>query len=249
MGIKTATKLFALTPRPNFQWRFITINEKALRALTGIRSEHPFEEIFDVTKYRFLMDNDAMFTNQISTDGYAVHFQLARAAKKASIDLKLEDFSMSEIEEYFSVCSIDPGRKHVFTASDGYGEDEHEIRQIKKPQKKKKISTKTAKYKQYKHCGRIPCQPISAVRSTLLEENRPHKEKKWQRVKGVSTAKDKMLLIVFGDGMFGKDRVKIKGHESGIVGILYRILKRREARGEAVIVTIDEYRTSQVRND
>ncbi|KAL1927275.1 hypothetical protein VTP01DRAFT_3904 [Rhizomucor pusillus] len=52
-----------------------------------------------------------MFTNQISTDGYAVHFQLARAAKKASIDLKLEGFSMSEIEEYFSVCSIDPGRK------------------------------------------------------------------------------------------------------------------------------------------
>lgn len=96
---------------------------------------------------------------------------------------------------------------------------------------------------------RIPCQPISAVRSTLLEENRPHKEKKWQRVKGVSTAKDKMPLIVFGDGMFGKDGVKIKGHESGIVGILYRMLKRREARGEAVIVTIDEYRTSQVRND
>ncbi|KAL1930019.1 hypothetical protein VTP01DRAFT_1173 [Rhizomucor pusillus] len=53
MGTKTATKLFALTPRPNFQWRFITINEKALRALTGIRSEHPFE-IFDLTKYRFL---------------------------------------------------------------------------------------------------------------------------------------------------------------------------------------------------
>lgn len=75
-------------------------------------------------------DNDAMFTNQISTDGYAVHFQLARAAKKASIDLKLEDFSMSEIEEYFSVCSIDPGRKHVFTASYGYGEDEHEIRRV-----------------------------------------------------------------------------------------------------------------------
>lgn len=54
MGTKTATKLFALTPRPNFQWRFITINEKALRALTGIRSEYPFEEIFDLTKYRFL---------------------------------------------------------------------------------------------------------------------------------------------------------------------------------------------------
>ena len=54
MGTKTATKLFALTPRPNFQWRFITINENALRALTGIRSEHPFEKIFDLTKYRFL---------------------------------------------------------------------------------------------------------------------------------------------------------------------------------------------------
>ncbi|KAL1936564.1 hypothetical protein VTP01DRAFT_698 [Rhizomucor pusillus] len=130
MGTKTATKLFALTPRPNFQWRFITINEKALRALTGIRSEHAFGEIFDLTKYRFLTDNDAMFTNQISTDGYAVHFQLVRASKKESIDLKLEAFSMSEMEEYFSVCSIDPGRKHVFTASYGYGEDEHETRRV-----------------------------------------------------------------------------------------------------------------------
>ncbi|KAL1935028.1 hypothetical protein VTP01DRAFT_4168 [Rhizomucor pusillus] len=54
MGTKTTTKLLALTPRPNFQWRFITINENALRALTGICSEHPFEEILGLTKYRFL---------------------------------------------------------------------------------------------------------------------------------------------------------------------------------------------------
>ncbi|KAL1933455.1 hypothetical protein VTP01DRAFT_7545 [Rhizomucor pusillus] len=58
-----------------------------------------------------------------------------------------------------------------------------------------------------------------------------------------------MPLIAFGDGMFGKDGVKIKGHESGIVGILYRMLKRREARGEAVIVTIDEYSSSQSGKD
>ncbi|KAL1935760.1 hypothetical protein VTP01DRAFT_4900 [Rhizomucor pusillus] len=53
-----------------------------------------------------------------------------------------------------------------------------------------------------------------------------------------------MPLIVFGDGMFGKDGVKIKGHENGIAGIPYRMLKRREEREEAVIVTINEYRLS-----
>lgn len=64
------------------------------------------------------------FTNQISTDGYAVHFQLARAAKKQSTELKLGDFNISEIEEYFTVCAVDPGRKHIFTASYDYREDE-----------------------------------------------------------------------------------------------------------------------------
>lgn len=49
-----------------------------------------------------------------------------------------------------------------------------------------------------------------------------------------------MPLVFFGDGMFGKDCNRIKGHESGVVGILWKMLKRREARGEIALVTISE---------
>lgn len=49
--------------------------------------------------------------------------------------------------------------------------------------------------------------------------------------------------------MFGKDGVPLKGHQSGVVGILWRELKKREANGEVAVVKIDEYLTSQVRSN
>lgn len=52
-------------------------------------------------------------------------------------------------------------------------------------------------------------------------------------------------LIVFGDGMFGKDRVKLKGHRNGVVEKLYRTLKSKEAEGQLIVITIDEYKTSK----
>lgn len=48
--------------------------------------------------------------------------------------------------------------------------------------------------------------------------------------------------------MFGKDGVPLKGQRTGVVRIFYRELKKRESQGQAVIVTIDEYLTSQVRS-
>ncbi|KAL1935442.1 hypothetical protein VTP01DRAFT_4582 [Rhizomucor pusillus] len=55
-----------------------------------------------------------------------------------------------------------------------------------------------------------------------------------------------MPLIVFGSGIFGKDGVPLKSHQSGVVGILWRELKKREANGEVAVVKIDEYLTSQI---
>ncbi|KAL1930767.1 hypothetical protein VTP01DRAFT_10929 [Rhizomucor pusillus] len=52
-------------------------------------------------------------------------------------------------------------------------------------------------------------------------------------------------IVVFGSGMFGKD-VPLKGQQSGVVGILWKELKKREANGEVVVATIDEYLTSQI---
>lgn len=45
--------------------------------------------------------------------------------------------------------------------------------------------------------------------------------------------------------MFGKDQVKFKGLRAGIVQKIFNALKRREAEGGWIVVTIDEYNTSQ----
>ncbi|KAL1931374.1 hypothetical protein VTP01DRAFT_9516 [Rhizomucor pusillus] len=97
----------------------------------------------------------------------------------------------------------------------------------------------------------LPSQPISAIRSTLdmEREQPPAKEKKWRKARVNCDNNVKMPLIVFRSGMFGKDGVPLKGHQSGAVGILWRELKKREANGEVAVVKIDEYLTSQVQSN
>ncbi|KAI7903267.1 uncharacterized protein BX663DRAFT_508022 [Cokeromyces recurvatus] len=58
--------------------------------------------------------------------------------------------------------------------------------------------------------------------------------------------KSKLPLVVFGAGMFGKDLVHYKGLRSGVTELFYKTLKRRESNGDLIVVTIDEYLTSQV---
>ena len=45
--------------------------------------------------------------------------------------------------------------------------------------------------------------------------------------------------------MFGKDSVKIKGVRTGVTGVLWRFLKRREKEGDLLAIEIDEYKTSK----
>ena len=95
---------------------------------------------------------------------------------------------------------------------------------------------------------RLPIQPESAVRSTVRPSNasEPGKEKHFKKAKFTAHADGRLPLIIFGNGIFGKDGMKIKGYRHGLVKVFYQMLKRREARGELVVVTIDEYLTSQV---
>ncbi|KAI8971783.1 hypothetical protein BDF20DRAFT_838074 [Mycotypha africana] len=66
-----------------------------------------------------------------------------------------------------------------------------------------------------------------------------------RNVKG--TGKEKRVpLVVFGDGMFGKDSVKLKGLRCDVVGALFRALKRREAAGNLLVLMIDEFKTSKI---
>ncbi|KAI9469880.1 MAG: hypothetical protein EXX96DRAFT_587835, partial [Benjaminiella poitrasii] len=46
--------------------------------------------------------------------------------------------------------------------------------------------------------------------------------------------------------MFGKDLVRLKDLRCGVTGMFYQALKKREKAGDLVVVTIDEYLTSQV---
>ncbi|KAH8557081.1 hypothetical protein BGW37DRAFT_475467, partial [Umbelopsis sp. PMI_123] len=53
-------------------------------------------------------------------------------------------------------------------------------------------------------------------------------------------------MIVFGNAMFNKDGVPMRGQRVGVTNILRKTLKRRERQGHLVAITIDEYLTSQV---
>lgn len=56
----------------------------------------------------------------------------------------------------------------------------------------------------------------------------------------------KVLLVIFGDGMFGKDLVKRQGLRCGVAGIMWRCLKKREAAGDLLVVLIDEFLISKI---
>ncbi|KAI9487628.1 MAG: hypothetical protein EXX96DRAFT_554009, partial [Benjaminiella poitrasii] len=46
--------------------------------------------------------------------------------------------------------------------------------------------------------------------------------------------------------MFGKDLMKLKGLRCGVVGVMWRCLKKREAAGDLLVLPLDEYMTSQI---
>lgn len=54
-------------------------------------------------------------------------------------------------------------------------------------------------------------------------------------------------MVAFGSRMFGKDSLKFRGHRTGVVGVLYRALKRRKRQENVIVVTVDELRISRVK--
>jgi hypothetical protein len=55
-----------------------------------------------------------------------------------------------------------------------------------------------------------------------------------------------MPMIIFGDKMYGRDTVHLRGLPSGTTGTVYRQLKTRKKRGELVLQDVNEDYTSQV---
>ncbi|KAI9013937.1 hypothetical protein CLU79DRAFT_683965, partial [Phycomyces nitens] len=69
--------------------------------------------------------SDILFGNLLRTDGFSFDFlfykrrQIGYGSSNQSLALKLENLTMSEIDEMYTPISIDPGRKSVFTATVG----------------------------------------------------------------------------------------------------------------------------------
>ncbi|KAH8554188.1 hypothetical protein BGW37DRAFT_421947, partial [Umbelopsis sp. PMI_123] len=74
------------------------------------------------------------FNNHIMTDGYAINFLFARKKPAAenirNVELSLEDFNSTEIEQSFQPVLVDPGRNQVVTAAYGTGNVRHEMRRV-----------------------------------------------------------------------------------------------------------------------
>ena len=61
-------------------------------------------------------------------------------------------------------------------------------------------------------------------------------------------AREKIPVVTFGSGIFWKKSMKFKGHRIRVTDVLYRALKRKEAQGDIIVVTVDEFRTSRVQD-
>lgn len=48
--------------------------------------------------------------------------------------------------------------------------------------------------------------------------------------------------------MLGKDLVKLKGLQCGVVDVLWRCLKKREVAGDLLMIPVDEFRASRTCN-
>lgn len=55
-----------------------------------------------------------------------------------------------------------------------------------------------------------------------------------------------MPLFVFGRGMFGNGENRYRGHRKSPVNKFWSTLKQREARGEVLVIKVDEFLTSKV---
>ncbi|KAG2191846.1 hypothetical protein INT46_010558 [Mucor plumbeus] len=138
-------RLFNISPKPSCRCRFVNVSVNALSCFVkeslprGYENQlQTFYRVFDFTKLRFKDisqlradgENTVLFNNLIRFDGFAVGFIFNRKKQESIIgghDLTLEDFTYEEVEGVYRPVFIDPGRKAVFTAAVGLGDD-HQVR-------------------------------------------------------------------------------------------------------------------------
>ncbi|KAI8977188.1 hypothetical protein BDF20DRAFT_941593, partial [Mycotypha africana] len=169
--------------------------------------------------------------------------------------LALEEFSYDEVEDDYRPAFIDPGRRSIFTAAIGLNHSKHQISLYQNQERAannivnmlvngthKKNTDRMAFCKRKKKKKKKQKVPEE-------KEEADARENKWKPEPFSVGDTKKIPLIVVGNGMIGKTAVPIKGHKTGVVGVLWRALKRREAAGDLLTITIDEYKTSRIFNN
>ncbi|KAG2191036.1 hypothetical protein INT47_006012 [Mucor saturninus] len=109
----------------------------------------------------------------------------------------------------------------------------------KKYNKGRRKKTRKNKRKRSKTAAKYQSNTPQASSRRGKRASRNHKEKFEEG------DKSKMPLIIFGDGLKNKSRVKISGLRHGVSEMIYKQLKLREKLGELLLLDIDEYKTSK----
>ncbi|KAL1929249.1 hypothetical protein VTP01DRAFT_2308 [Rhizomucor pusillus] len=217
--IQELPRLISLVPLPSRNWRLIDINAETLAGLLKMPVPRIYNQRLTVFQTVFNLDKHRFFKSQQMA--IRLLFTLREARKKGQSNWNWAILALMKFHHITVLVHLTLVGEMSSMLPTGVGQK----------------STK------------LPSQPISAIRSTLdmEREQPPAKGKKWRKARVNCDNNGKMTLIVFGSGMFGKkDGVPLKGHQSGVVGILCRELKKREANGEVAVVKIDEYLTSQI---
>ncbi|KAG1139363.1 hypothetical protein G6F38_009889 [Rhizopus arrhizus] len=211
-------------------------------------------------------NNNILFGNTIKSDGFSVDFVFYRKERMnhgSDVELTLEDFNYEEVHNQYHSMFLDPGRKSLFTAVVGVAS----AKQIRKFSLLDFYGKDTVhhRFQLYQDRQRAPEMMANMLTHGTAKYNRSRRKRKKKKKdkndkkedEGLSLRtdekkplpfqenKEKCPLVVFGAGVFGKDMVKMKGLRCGVIGKLFATLKKREAAGELIVVTIDEFKTSK----
>ncbi|KAI9484080.1 MAG: hypothetical protein EXX96DRAFT_606993, partial [Benjaminiella poitrasii] len=205
-------------------------------------------------------NNDVMFANTVKSSEFLVEFVFNE--DKANIDLALENFSLDGIKTTCQAIFLDSGGKSVFTTSIDMIAINHSTARC--TTKEHYYSKSFMQYlKRLENCKAkngikemetaIPSLKTSCCSEQLkIDPNytmvdKEH-NKKW-RICYLMMEQNMTSKKVFSSELFGKDPIKLKGNKAGVTGVLCRVLKRREAAGDLIVLTISEYKTSRICNE
>ncbi|KAG2197041.1 hypothetical protein INT47_009757 [Mucor saturninus] len=257
-------RIFSLFPNPGLQWRFIKIDSQNVTGIfPGSKLKKEIDETlfsftqryfydcfnFAKSKIRSIKDlkelpatNGKMFLKGMYTDGYTCRLLFCRRTEPSSLNksiaLELDDFNTEEVNTYFRPCTVDPGRKDVFVSYHG----DNDMRRLSSKEYYN-MGGLTQRHKQEQELKKS--LGIDQI-ETNIPSSKPKINKREHKENFEEGDRNKMPLIIFGDGLKNKSQVKFKGLRSGVTDKLYRQLKRREKLGELLLVDINEFKTSKV---